>query len=75
MHRRLTALLVTVVMTVMLVAAPAFADKGGIQHEGSCGVEPPTRLSRMRPPQGRPSTHGSLPQRPVAPVMRKTKVI
>ncbi len=38
MRRRLTALSATVVMTMMLVAAPAFADKGGIQHEGSCGV-------------------------------------
>ncbi len=38
MRRRLTALLAMVVMTVLLVAAPAFADKGGIQHEGSCGV-------------------------------------
>ncbi len=25
-------------MTVVLAAAPALADKGGIQHEGSCGV-------------------------------------
>jgi hypothetical protein len=38
MRRRLTALLAMVVVTVMLVAAPAFADKGGFQHEGSCGV-------------------------------------
>jgi len=31
-------MLAMVVLTVMLVAAPALADKGGIQHEGSCGV-------------------------------------
>jgi hypothetical protein len=38
MRRRLTTLSATVVMAVMLVAAPALADKGGIQHKGSCGV-------------------------------------
>ncbi len=31
-------MLAMVVMTVMMVAAPALADKGGFQHEGSCGV-------------------------------------
>jgi hypothetical protein len=37
MRRRLTALLAMVVMAVMLAASPAFADKGGLAHEGSCG--------------------------------------
>ena len=38
MHRRLMVLLTVVVMTVLLAAAPALADQGGSQHEGSCGV-------------------------------------
>jgi hypothetical protein len=38
MRRRLTAMLATVVITVMLAAVPAFADKGGVIHDGSCGL-------------------------------------
>ena len=38
LRKRLAALLAMVVVTVMLVAAPAFADKGGVFHEGSCGL-------------------------------------
>ncbi len=38
MRRRFTAMLAMVMMIVMVVAAPVLADKGGFQHEGSCGV-------------------------------------
>jgi len=37
MHGRLTALLAMVVLAVMLAASPAFADQGGLAHDGSCG--------------------------------------
>jgi hypothetical protein len=38
LRRKLTALLAMVVVTVMLVAAPAFAAKGGFPPEHSCGI-------------------------------------
>ena len=38
MRRRLTALLAMVVVTVMLVAAPALAAEGGNPTAGSCGI-------------------------------------
>ena len=40
LRRKLTALLAMVVVTVMLVAAPALAVKGGTPHEGTCGLGP-----------------------------------
>jgi hypothetical protein len=38
LHRRLMALLAIVLVTMMVVAAPALADTGGDPHEGSCGL-------------------------------------
>ena len=38
MRRRLTALLAMVAVVVVLAAAPAFAGKGGVVTEGSCGL-------------------------------------
>jgi hypothetical protein len=38
MRRRLTTLLAMVVVMVMLGAAPALANKGGVPHEGNCGI-------------------------------------
>jgi hypothetical protein len=76
MRRRLTALLAMVVMTVMLVAAPALADAGGSAHEGSCGLGKGLahEVSRMRVRQGRPSGHCSLPRRPVARVTSRAAI-
>ena len=38
LRRKLAALLAMVVVTVMLVAAPALAAKGGFPAEHSCGI-------------------------------------
>ena len=47
MRRRLTAMLATVVMTVMLVAVPAVAAPGGFPADPSCGL-------------GYPEAHGGI---------------
>jgi len=52
MRRRLTAMLATVVMTVMLVAVPALADPGGLIHGGSCGLGKGGAFDGIADPEG-----------------------
>ena len=35
--RRIVMVTVALVMAVMLATSPAFADQGGLAHDGSCG--------------------------------------
>jgi hypothetical protein len=71
MRRRLAALLAMVVIIVMTVAVPAYADKGGVPADGSCGVgtaahfviadEREPGASEVALPESRPQEIGCAP--------------